>query len=264
MRCRLALALVGAAVLSAAMACAQSRPAFDVASLKPSPLHPGDTFDRININLGNARHGVVTLSNACLADCLRFAYGITNNEEIAGPDWIKDKSVRFDIEGKAPPDTPLPRSREMLQTLLVERFRLEYHVTQKSMPYLALAVGKNGSKLTEAVESSGSSHNSFLIGKIDSDRVTMTTLATVISRFLGVTVVDRTGLTGWYAVKLEWSREPPETSHPPESPLTASVEPLGPNIFSAVESQLGLKLEHRKGPLDVMVIDHAERVPIGN
>jgi uncharacterized protein (TIGR03435 family) len=96
----------------AAVAHAQTRPAFDVASLKPSPPIVGDRF---NINLGTARHGMLTLSNACLADCLRYAYSITNNEQIGGPDWIKDKTVRFDIEAKAPPSTPLPVLREMLQ-----------------------------------------------------------------------------------------------------------------------------------------------------
>src|ERR1039457_5193536 len=129
MRHPIALAL-GAAVLGAAIAGAQSRPAFDVASLKPSPPLTGDL---ININLGTARHGMLTLSNACLADCLRYAYSITNDDQIAGPDWIKFKDVHFEIEAKAPPGTPLPQLREMLRTLLTERFKLEYHTTQKNM-----------------------------------------------------------------------------------------------------------------------------------
>src|SRR5271169_7194487 len=117
MRHSIALTL-GAAVLAAVMAHAQSRPAFDVASLKPSPPAAGD---KIYINLGTARHGTVTLSNACLADCLRYAYSITDDDQLAGPDWITLKEVRFEIEAKAPADTPLPRLREMLQTLLTER-----------------------------------------------------------------------------------------------------------------------------------------------
>src|ERR1035441_3878606 len=86
----LALAF-GAALLAATMARAQSRPAFDVASIKPIPPAADDL---IYINLGTARHGMLTLSNTCLADCLRYAYSITNNEQIAGPDWIKFKDVR--------------------------------------------------------------------------------------------------------------------------------------------------------------------------
>src|ERR1035441_1909463 len=141
MRRPIALTL-GAGVLPAPPAGAQSPRAFDVASFKPSPPLTGDL---ININLGTARHGLLTLSNACLADCLRYAYSITNNEQIAGPDWIKFKDVRFDIEAKAPPDTPLPRLREMLQTLLTERFKLESHTTQKTMSFMALAFEKNRS-----------------------------------------------------------------------------------------------------------------------
>src|ERR1039458_7462719 len=263
MRRPIALTL-GAAVLAAATAGAQSRPAFDVASLKPSPPFTGDL---ININLGTARHGMLTLSNACLADCLRYAYSITNNEQIAGPDWIKFKDVRFDVEAKAPPSTPLPQLREMLQTLLMERFKLEYHTTQKTMSFVALVVGKNGPKIVEAVEDSDASHNSFIPGKIISNRIPMATLVTLFSRFLGETVVDMTGLNAWYGVNLGWTPEPPESSRPsasqPGVPPPIDVAP-GPTIFSALESQLGLKLEHRKGPLDVMVIDHAERVPVGN
>ncbi|MGA3017843.1 MAG: TIGR03435 family protein [Bryobacteraceae bacterium] len=267
MRHRMALAL-GAVVLAAAMAGAQSRPAFDVASLKPSPGSDGGPpapGDKIYINLGTARHGMLTLSNTCLADCLRYAYSITNNEQIAGPDWIKFKDVRFDIEAKAPPDTPLPRLREMLQTLLTERFKLEYHTTQKTMSYVALVVGKNGPKIVEGVEGSDASHNSFIPGKIISNRIPMATFVTLLSRFLGETVIDMTGLKGWYAVNLEWTPEPAVTSRAPGSQPDAPVDIApGPTVFSAIESQLGLKLEHRKGPLDVMVIDHAERVPVGN
>jgi hypothetical protein len=93
----MALAL-GAAVLAGGLAGAQTRPAFDVASLKPSPPRTGDL---LYINLGTASHGTLTLSNACLADCLRYAYSITNDEQIAGPDWIKFKDVHFEIEAKA-------------------------------------------------------------------------------------------------------------------------------------------------------------------
>src|ERR1017187_4879239 len=112
MRRPIALTL-GAAVLAAATAGAQSRPAFDVASLKPSPPFTGDL---ININLGTVRHGLLTLSKACLEDCLRYAYSITNNDQLSAPDWIKFKDLRLNIQATEDADTPLPRLREMLQT----------------------------------------------------------------------------------------------------------------------------------------------------
>src|SRR5450432_350289 len=73
---------------------------FDVASLKPSPPASGDT---ININLGGIRNGEVTLGNASLVDCVKFAYGLVSNEQVAGPDWIKSKMVRFDVVAKSAP-----------------------------------------------------------------------------------------------------------------------------------------------------------------
>src|ERR1700685_4312419 len=95
------------------------RPRFEVASLKPGQPIPGD---KIYTNLGSISHGTLTLTNTSLADCLRYAFGLTSNDQLSGPDWIKSKVVRFDIVAKAPADTPLDQIRLMLQTLLTERF----------------------------------------------------------------------------------------------------------------------------------------------
>jgi uncharacterized protein (TIGR03435 family) len=79
-------------------------PSFDVGSLKPIPLTPG--ADTYRANLGTIRHGELAMTNVTLADILRFAFAITNDEQIAGPDWIRNKMVRFDILAKAPPTRP--------------------------------------------------------------------------------------------------------------------------------------------------------------
>src|SRR5262245_12320745 len=110
------------------------RPVFDVASLKPVQLTGGGTC---NATLGPARNAVVTLTNARLADCLRYADPISNDEQLAGPDWIFDTSVRFDITGKAALETPLPQLREMLQALLAERFQMQLHREPRTMSYVA-------------------------------------------------------------------------------------------------------------------------------
>src|SRR5580704_16382222 len=98
-----------------------ARPQFEVASLKPGQPIPGD---KIYTNLGSVSHGTLTLTNTSLADFLRYAFGLTSNDQLSGPDWIKSKVVRFDIVAKAPDETPLDRIRLMLQTLLTERFLL--------------------------------------------------------------------------------------------------------------------------------------------
>jgi uncharacterized protein (TIGR03435 family) len=243
------------ALLCASWAGAQS-PAFDVASLKPVQLTPG--ADTYRANLGSIRHGEVTMTNVTLSDILRFAFGITNDEQISGPDWMRNKMVRFDILAKAPPDTPTDQLLLMLQTLLQERFKLAYHREQKVLSFLALEVGKNGSKIPEAQEGTDSSGNKFWIGAIVSNRVSMQMLTTVLSRFLREPILDMTGLKGYYEVKLEWAPESVQAA--PEAPDPAA----GPSIFTAVQTQLGLALVKQKRPMDVIVVDHAEKVPVEN
>lgn len=221
-------------------------PSFDVASLKPVELTGADTY---NANLGSARNGVVTLTNATLSDCLRYAFAITNDAQIAGPEWMRDKSIRFDIQGKAAPEAPLPRLREMLQTLLIERFRLELHREPRTLSYLAMTPAKTGPKLRDAVDGSDGSKNHNWLNSIISNRMAMPTLATLLSRFTRETVIDMTGITGSYEISLEWSRDDDGEK---------------PSLYAAIQQQLGLKLEQRKGPIEVLVIDRAEKVPLGN
>ncbi|MGA3242421.1 MAG: TIGR03435 family protein [Bryobacteraceae bacterium] len=252
------------ATLAQAQADGAARPRFEVASLKPGQPIPGD---KIYINLGSLSHGTLTLTNTSLADCLRYAYGLTSNDQLAGPDWIKSKVVRFDIVAKAPPDTPLEQIRLMLQTLLTERFQLALHREQKELSYVALVIGKKGPKLREAIPDSDASGNKFLIGLIVSNHISMTTLATLFSRFTGQTVVDMTGLTGSYDLRVEWAPEHSPASTAPGRGADAGASTdgeTGPSLFAAVEQQLGLKLEVRKGPVEIIAIDHAERVPAQN
>src|ERR1051325_3575066 len=114
------------ALLIVASSSAQQQPEFDVATVKRSPPPSGNTID---INLGAARNGKVTLGNATLADCIKFAYGLSAASQLTGPDWI-NSLPRFDIVGQAPPDTPRDRLLLMLQTLLADRVKLRIHKEQ--------------------------------------------------------------------------------------------------------------------------------------
>jgi uncharacterized protein (TIGR03435 family) len=230
-------------------------PRFEVASLKSSPPTAGD---KIYINLGSLSHGTLTLTNASLADCLRYAYSLTNNEQLAAPDWVKSKAVRFDIVAKAPADTPVEQIRLMLQTLLTERFQIALHREQKELSYVALVVGKKVAKLRDATEGSDASGNKFLIGQIASNHISMTMLATLLSRFTGQTVLDMTGFKGEYDLKLDWTPDNPAAA----AAINAAAD--GPSLFAAVEQQLGLKLDVRKGPVEILAIDHAAREPVQN
>ena len=111
------------------------RPEFDVASLKPVVLDGADTY---TANLGTYRNGVVTLTNTTLAECVRFAYDMTSDDLLSGPDWIKNKGVRFDILAKTAPDTPRERALLMLRTLLDDRFKLVLRREPRVLSYYAL------------------------------------------------------------------------------------------------------------------------------
>jgi uncharacterized protein (TIGR03435 family) len=230
------------------------QPSFDVASVKAVQA----TADLYRANLGTVLHGEVELTNATLADCLKFAYGYSNDVQLEGPDWIQNKGIRFNIQAKAPPETPRDQILLMLQKLLSERFQLALRKEQKTKSYMALVVGKKPKMQPTPADGPPVQANNGP-GHIISQKMTMTVVALLLSRFLREPVLDMTGLQGPYAVHLEWSPEPLGT---PSAESTAA--PVGPSVFTAVQEQLGLKLEARKGPLEVLVVDRAEKIPLPN
>jgi uncharacterized protein (TIGR03435 family) len=228
-------------------------PAFEVAIVKPSAPPSGDL---ININIGTFRNGKLTFSNASLSDCLKFAYGIVSDSQLAGPDWIKSMAVRFDIVAQTAPDTPREEVQLMLQALLSDHLKLALHHEQKELAYLALVPGKGGPRLPGAKAGPASPAGNITTGgHIASNQMTMAAMAMLLSRFERNIIIDQTGLRGPFEIKLDWA--PAGTQE--------AVDPAAkPSIFTAVQEQLGLKLESRKGPLDVLVVDHAEKVPADN
>jgi uncharacterized protein (TIGR03435 family) len=233
-------------LLIASLASAQS---FEVATLKVSPPPKGNEID---INIGTARNGRVTLTNATLSDCLKFAYGLVSDAQLSRPDWINSGAVRFGIDGRAPADTPRDQLLLMLRTLLTERLRLVVRREDRELSFLALAVGKGGPKFSASrPDPEARARNVTFGGRISGVQLTMSTLAGLLSRFERQTIVDRTGLRDSYDLKLEWSLSP------------GAAHATGPSIYTALQEELGLKLESRKGPLDLLVVDHAEKNPRG-
>jgi uncharacterized protein (TIGR03435 family) len=226
---------------------------FEVASVKPEGPPEGNVY---YANLGRIEHGELTMSNVTLSEAVRFAWGINNDAQVGGPDWIKDKSIRYQVHAKASPDTPRPQVLVMLQKLLTERFHLETHMEQRELAHLELSRGNKPLKIHPMREGSDASQNKNGMGHIISNGMTMEVLTTVLSRFLRQPILDRTGLEGRYTLDLTWAPEG-RTPEPADAPP-------GPSIYAAVQEQLGLKLEARKSPVPVIVVDSAERVPIGN
>lgn len=251
---------LNASFLPNARAQAQSDPAvsFDVASLKP--VQPKPPYP---VLAGRTLHGATELTNLTLAECLRFAFGITSDDQIAGPGWIKSADALLVIVGKAPPDTPPAKVRQMVLTLLTDRFSLKLHHEKREIPFFALVVDKKGANLHEAAASpTGTSE--LRQGRIVLPRASMATLILALGRLAtGRPIVDMTELKGSYSVKLEWTPLKQGAGNLDGAADPAAL-PAGQTLFEAMTEQLGLRLEMRKGPMDVIVVDSANRTPMPN
>ena len=196
------------------------------------------------------QNGTVTLSNATLSECLQFAYGLVSAEQVSGPDWIRTRSIRYDIVAKTNSGTAAEQIPAMMQALLAERLKVVVHHEPKVLSYLALTIGKKGAKLGAAA---AGGNRTAVSGRISSKEISVARLATLLSRFERQIIIDETHLEGPYAIELEWT---------PEHRL-AEV-PSGVSFYSALQDQLGLRLEPRKGPVDAIVVDRAQKIPVEN
>jgi uncharacterized protein (TIGR03435 family) len=226
-----------------------ARPAFEAASVK---LNAGGT----NSSRTDGSKGQIVMLNQTLRRLVERAYNV-KPFQVTGPDWMEN--VRFDVMAKYPPDTKTEDRPAMLRTLLEDRFKLSTHRESKEMPGYALVVAKGGLKL-KAVEkgpggTSSDSTNSLVTFKVTS--VSMAELADFLARRLGSTVIDGTGATGVYTFELHWNLD---------DQLSGAVD-RGAGEFAAIQdaiSTLGLHLQAQKVPVEMVVVDHVERVPTEN
>jgi uncharacterized protein (TIGR03435 family) len=201
------------------------KPVFDVASLKPAPPPSG----RITVDLGNSSHGRLTLTNVTLSECIRYAFRIYTDDQIAGPDWIKDHHILFNIVAQSPADTPRDKLRQMALALLTERFQLTLHHESRELRYLALVMDKGGLKMHETKEDAPAGSEIVRPGRIVHQHVSGQTLAFLLTRFTAQPILDMTGLKDQYDVDLQWM--PDTNARPP-------VESGGmtPSLFAAVRA----------------------------
>jgi uncharacterized protein (TIGR03435 family) len=217
--------------------------------------------------------------------------------QVSGPSWME--SQRFDIVAKVPEGATKEDAQIILQNLLADRFKLKLHKGSKEVSIYELVVAKGGIKIKEAAQTAAASaegagelpprsKDGFLrtphgqLGiqamgngrmRMQGDAVTIARLTDIIGMALGRPVVDKTGLTGAYDVTLDFSPEgmgpgpkgpaPGEGGgNPAEAPRDSNDS--GPTIFTALQEQLGLNLESRKGPVDLLVVESVEKVPTKN
>jgi uncharacterized protein (TIGR03435 family) len=226
-------------------------PAFEVASIKP-----GDPSVR-GFGVG-VRGNLFITTNATLKMIVEFAYDLRDHQISGGPNWLN--TATFTIEAKPTPQS-IDQLRLMVQSLLAERFKLTSHRESRIEPVYELVLAKGGHRMKAAEPDPKGRQGIFGEGRSDMNGMAaaMPVLANVLSQRLGRSVIDKTALPGTYDFKLTWTPGPGEggSDIPPDLPPPADTS--GPSIFTAVQEQLGLKLESSKGPVDVLVIDRAEK-----
>lgn len=260
---------------------------YEVVSVKPSnPANSGKPGTGTLISPDG-----YTAKNTSILALLHYAFGITNNEQLAGwPNWIS--SEQYDLDArmdasvadalqKLSKDERTPARQHMLQALLMDRFKLAFHRETRELSVYSLVIAKNGSKIKEAKpgdtypngfkDDAGHAFIGGVTMSATAEGVTMTGQATQIDYFVRMLsqevkriVINKTGLTGNFDFTIQFMPEQRAIQTTPggASPLPAS-DPGGVSIFTALQEQLGLKLESGKAPIEVIVIDHVER-PSGN
>lgn len=221
----------------------QKAPAFEVASIKLNTS--GDPLSGTHDLPG----GRVTMTNLPLRDVIRSAYGANDLEVIGGPSWLDTE--RWDIVAAAAPGLQDASWQPMMKSLLAERFGLQAHTEQREQPIFRLVFVGNDQRLGPKIHTTGCKPdnldcastsrrtNGIVSGTITAVASTMPHLAETLSRYAERRVFDGTGLDARYDFELEWSQDV--------------------SIFTALQEQLGLKLESARAPVDVLVIDHVEK-----
>jgi uncharacterized protein (TIGR03435 family) len=264
-------------LVSHAAAQSDTRPEFEVASIKPA------SPDARNVFIVPGPGGGVSLNNFTLKEMIVFAWRVQPFQISGGPPWLD--SAHYDVVAK--PETK-PKQDEiplMLQALLADRFQLVIHHDTKELPLFALTLarkdGKLGPKLIPHEGACAALDPSERLPPSEPGKrpvlpcgvmqmgartlmavgVPIASLVPGLARILGSTVIDKTGLTGNFDLRAEWTLDenqalaflPPGTPPPPPS------DTAGPSIFTAMQEQLGLKLISQKGPVEILVIDRAEK-----
>jgi uncharacterized protein (TIGR03435 family) len=228
------------ALIFAALATAADSPTFEVASIRPASRNAAAATD-----IKRDPAGGILLANVNLRTLVMMAYNLQPFQLSGGPSWLRPK--RFDVAAKAPANARKDQTWVMLQALLADRFKLVVHKETKELPIFELVVAKGGPKIQPA-HREPSVADDFIqthSGRMKALMVPMSDFALVLSSTLGRRVVDKTNLEGKFDFQLEFAPEKETDSD-------------RPSIFTALQDQLGLKLEASRGPVEILVIDSAE------
>jgi uncharacterized protein (TIGR03435 family) len=237
---------------------------FEVASIRPStPTTGGPLRVAIWGGPGSSDPGTIRTENMTLKNLIMRAYKV-NSYQLIGPEWFAN--ARFDIIAKVAPDSTNEQVLEMWCTLFSERFNLTLHHETREARLYALVVGKGGPKFKEASLDPSGAEPPLTSGgrsggggpsRVGPEMMLMSEFADFLARNVDRPVIDETALTARYWISLAWERD--------DLPSPPALDGANlPNIFSAVQEQLGLKLEAKTGKVAMLVIDHLDKTPVEN
>jgi uncharacterized protein (TIGR03435 family) len=246
-------------------------PKYEVCTIKPTKSDEGRTMFMYTPD-------GISMTGVPAQMLLREAFGGVEDDRIIGaPNWVK--SDRFDVQAKVDgADAPMlqkltfDQRRMTLLPLLEDRFKLKFHHEMRELPVYALVKAKGGPKLKESKPDDpavNGGHGQQMLhmgrGDFEAEGTRVEFLIHALSQQVGRTIVDKTGLAGNYDFTLKWTPDDApramaggEPGGPPGIQGAPPPDTSGPSLFTALEEQLGLKLESQKGPVDVIVIDHLE------
>jgi uncharacterized protein (TIGR03435 family) len=282
-------------ILLASLAVASGQTlSFEVASIKPSPPPDGTGMSVYSRGgPGSKDPGMWTCHNMSLSNLVSNAFQLRAKQLIA-PDWMDQQ--RFEITAKVPDGATKEQFSQMLQNMLIERFGLKFHREKREVQGFELVLAKNGPKFKESEPEPpkdvaadparapqpmrpnlgadgfptmppGQSGMIMMNNRARSQwmRTSMDSLAVNLAYQAGKPVNDGTGLKGKYDVALYWVPDSMRTTSAPSGgELAPPAEVAGPNLFTALQEQLGLKLDPKKVTIEVLVVDHAEKLPTEN
>jgi uncharacterized protein (TIGR03435 family) len=251
-RMRRATLAFGSLLIAAATLTAQNAPVdFEVVSIKRSPP------DARGGGLGTTPDGTLTMRNQPIRSILLYGSPVSVREIEGFPDWVARDN--YDVTAKTPPGSTRQQTPVMMRRMLEERFKLKGHVEERERPIFALALARSDGRLGPQLKTSTADcaapdarcRSSFGAGSIVSERIRIDDVLPFFSGLAGRPVINRTGLTGFYALTLRWS--------PPRAPNSDAPVDDTPEFFTAIQEQLGLKVQPETMKMPVFIVDSIER-----
>jgi uncharacterized protein (TIGR03435 family) len=252
-----------------------AKPQFEVASIK---LHPPP----VTRTIISAPPGRFVAEGISLRMLVGRGYGVSETNVLGGPGWTD--SDRFDIDARVNGTIPLGQMSPLIRAMLEDRFQLKVHKETRDLPVYELVVAKGGLKMKKSEDQTppvplpppdrgapprgaGPFAGGPLPrgafgggrGNFQGIAVTIATVVNFLTQNLGRPVIDKTGLSGLYDLKLEWTPGAEQAPGPFGPGVPPAADAAGPSIFTALQEQLGLRLESTKGPVEVVVIDGATK-----